>query len=387
MKKSAQKIIHFFLILIIAAVWTGGVQGESVMKQLPCDHDGQKWRIAYVLMEESNNNVKNLSNLVEGLESSRWIRKRAERKDPFPIDKSTEKQTIALWRWLQKEDTSDYLEFVKSYYPNEKQRKNLDQYTEFIKEDVKKRKIDLIVVMGDLAAEELTKVNCETKMMMLATNNAVKSKIVNGITASGKDTVWAHMYPDRIKNQIRVFHDLFKFDTLGIVYEDSEKGRIKGNVEDIREVAKERGFRLVEKHLADTKDHFNERALKTYVDLADEVDAVYFTRYEARDSKMIESLMQPFYEKHIPIFSSVAANVQWGMFMSVTDTNDEGAGEFYADVFGKALTETSLKDINQVYNVPPKIIINLEAAKKIGYDLDFDMLSAADEIYLKTIKE
>jgi len=387
MKKNHKKIEITLLLMTIIVMWAGGIKGETSLKQAPSNHNGHKWRIAYVLMQESNNYVKTLNNLTEGLEKTGWIKNRKDRKEPYPVTNSTEKQTKALWKWLHNEEASDYIEFVKSYYPTDEESKDLNSFAEFIKQDVKDRDIDLIITMGDTAGEKLTQADCQTKMIVLATNNAVKSKIVEAVNTSGKDTVWAHMYPDRIKNQIRVFHDLFKFKSLGIVYEDSEEGRIRGNVDYIREAAKENGIQLVEKHLEDKKEGFYERALQTYTDLAEEVDAVYLTRYESRESRRIEDLMQPFYQKHIFTFSSVAANVQWGMFMSVTDADDEGAGEFYADTLGKALTENSLKEINQVYNVPPKIIFNLEAAKKMGYDVDFDMLLAADEVYTKTIKE
>lgn len=386
MKKNDKKIVAIFLGVIFL-IWTGGIKGAIGLRQLPCRHNEHKWKVGYVLMEESNNYVKTLNNLVEGLENSGWIKSRNERKQPFPIDKSTEKQTKALWKWLNNEEASDYIEFVKSYYPSDEQKKDLKSFSEFIKQDVKDRGIDLIIVMGDTAGEKLTQVNCETKMMVLSTNDAVQSNIVKGVNKSGKDTVWAYTYPNRIENRISVFHELFKFKTLGIVYEDSEEGRIRGNVEAIRKAARAQGIQLIEKHLEDKKEGFFERALAAYTDLADEADAVYLTRYEYRENGMIEKLMQPFYEKHVLIFSALAVNVQWGMFMSVADTEDEGAGEFYADVLARALTEKSLKDIPQVYNIPPKIILNLEAAEKLGCTINFDILLAADEVYAKTAKE
>jgi len=61
--------------------------------------------------------------------------------------------------------------------------------------------------------------------MVFSTSNAVQVGIVNSNDYSGRDQVWAHMDPDRYRQQIEVFHDIFAFKKLGMVYEDSVSGR------------------------------------------------------------------------------------------------------------------------------------------------------------------
>ena len=53
----------------------------------------------------------------------------------------------------------------------------------------------------------------------------------------------ARVDPSRYARQIRIFHDFFDFDRLGIVYEtDTIDGHSYAAVNDVRMVAKERGL-------------------------------------------------------------------------------------------------------------------------------------------------
>jgi ABC-type uncharacterized transport system substrate-binding protein len=384
------------MMLMFVLTQAESVTGRTSDNEEVSLNNGQKWKIAYCGMNKSSNHVSNMQAIINGLESSGWLTTRDKREGVYPTIKQGDWNNEPLWKYLSDKSASEYIDFDKDayFFPTEEEMKDLDAFTRKVIDTINKRgDIDLLIVMGTKAGECLTDKGLNTKMMVLSTNNAVTSGIVDGIKDSGKDKVWAHMYPDRFKNQLRVFYDTFKFEKLGIVYEDTPTGRVIGAVDDINEAAKEKGFEVIAKNVVDKDEDtditdykqksFYKETLKAYEELAQQVDAVYISLYNSRTYNMVESLMQPFYEKGIPVFSSHGINVQYGMLMSVTDMSDPGLGSFYASAIQRALQEDSLRNIDQVYNTPPKIIINMEAAKKTNYKIPFEVLLVADEVHTK----
>ena len=396
MRKRQKIFIASILCIVLLFVLT---QAEGIKEKANTSEEskfkhGQKWKIAYCGMNKSSNHVSNMKAIINGFESSGWLTKKNERKGEYPEAKEGSWDNTPFWKYLSSQGASKYIEFQKDayFFPTEKEMKDLDAFTHKTVETINARgDIDLLIVMGTIAGEKLTDKGLNTKMMVFSTNNAVASGIVDGIKDSGKDKVWAHMYPERFKNQLRVFYDTFKFEKLGIIYEDTPTGKVIGAVDDVEAVAKEKGFQIVERHIEDKDEqtdikNFKEKAfyketLKAYEELAQQVDAVYISLYNARSYDMVESLMQPFYEKGIPVFASHGINVQYGMLMSVTDMSDAGLGSFYANAIERGLKEDSLRNIDQVYNTAPKIIINLEAAKRTNYKVPFEVMLVADEIH------
>lgn len=382
------------LICIIAFTQIQPIIAKSDERVKENLKNGQKWKIAYCGMNRSSNHVNNMQAIISGLESSGWLTSREEREEAYPSIEEGAWNNEPLWGYLSSKGASEYIEFVKDgyFFPNAEEMQDLGAYTAQIADMINKRgDIDLLIVMGTVAGEYLSKAPLDTKIMVFSTNNAVTSGIVEGIKDSGKDKVWAHMYPERFHNHIRVFYDTFKFEKLGVIYEETPTGRVIGAIDDVMTVSKEKGFEVITKNIGDKdnepeiKDYkektFYKETLKAYEELAQEVDAVYISLYTARTYDMVESLMQPFYDNGIPVFSSHGINVQYGMLMSITDMSDPGLGSFYANAIERGLQEDSLRNIDQVYNTAPKIIINLEAAKRTNYKVPFEILLVADEVY------
>jgi hypothetical protein len=60
-----------------------------------------------------------------------------------------------------------------------------------------------------------------------------------------------------------------------------------------------------------------------------------------------------------------------------------GIGLFGAEAIAMVLKGGSTRNLPQVYESTPYIVLNLEAAQKIGYRPPFDILLVADRIYRK----
>ena len=60
----------------------------------------------------------------------------------------------------------------------------------------------------------------------------------SGIIKSGQDSGLDHVHakyePDRYQKQIKLAYDLLDFSKLGVIYDDTEIGRIYANLEDIK---------------------------------------------------------------------------------------------------------------------------------------------------------
>jgi ABC-type uncharacterized transport system substrate-binding protein len=157
-------------------------------------------------------------------------------------------------------------------------------------------------------------------------------------------------------------------------------------LDDIQSVAKERGFEIIPEYVNEPKDDKDTARYKAdlknaYGRLAGKVDAFYITTASI-DPKWLPDLLQPFYDKKIPIFSQLGADeVSHGALMSITLFDFPNMGRFGADTIIKALNGNPVNKLEQNYPNNPQIILNLETAKKVGYKPAFDILLSADKVY------
>ena len=61
-------------------------------------------------------------------------------------------------------------------------------------------------------------------------------------------------------------------------------------------------------------------------------------------------------------------------------------GHFYAEIIAKIFNGAQPRQLDLIFEDPPKIAINLKTAEIIGYDPPVDVLGAADEIYQEIVK-
>ena len=67
------------------------------------------------------------------------------------------------------------------------------------------------------------------------------------------------MEPARYQRQIEIFHDLFAFKKLGMVYDDSPEGRVYAALEDVQKVAAEHGFTIASVFVKDKQNNREEK--------------------------------------------------------------------------------------------------------------------------------
>lgn len=289
-----------------------------------------------------------------------------------------------MWAWLAAHDIGPFIEFVPdAHYSFIDDEEGIEQ--QINNRLTNEQDLDLMIVLGTLAGTKVATEKHQTPTLVFSSSNAVGSGIIKSVEDSGYDHTWAHMDPDRYVRQVEVFHDIFNFKTLGMVYENSELGKIYAAVDDVEGFALERGFVIERKFVNEPKsqeefDQYYREIKAANIELASKVDAMFIT-LGPWDVKMLPELLQPFIDKKIPIFSQLGPEeVKHGALLSLARPNFDGVGLFGADTIAKVLNGTSPRELPQVYGDTPSIVLNLEVADLIGYQIPFDILLAADEI-------
>ena len=288
-----------------------------------------------------------------------------------------------LWEWLEASNTTPYITFVQDAHYS----LNLPGAGEAVKERLQQTKdIDLMLVMGTAAGRLLADDTHETPVMVFSTSNAVEAGIIDRVEDSGQNHIWAHMDAQRYQRQINVFHDIFQFQRLGIVYEDSPEGRIYAALEDVNRLSKILNFQVVTRTVSESageadRERYHQELLQAYEELAAETDAFYLTA-GTRDIQQLQGLLTPFHQAGIPVFSQMGGGeVQRGALLSLYRADFSGVGLFGAHQVGQVLNGATPRSLSQVYGDTPSIVLNIAAAEATGYQPPFEILLIADEIY------
>ena len=248
-----------------------------------------------------------------------------------------------------------------------------------------KKDIDLIIAMGTWAGKDLANNSHHTPTMVLTASDAVGAGIVKSNEDSGFDHVQAHVDPFRYERQVLIFHDIFKFNKLGVAYENSVNGRSYASIDLIEKVSKERNFDIVrcytQSDIAD-QELAGKSVINCFEKLTPKVDAIYVTLQGGINSKTVPELVRITNKGHVPTFSqSGSEEVKYGFLLSNSTSGFKYVGLFHAKSIAKVFNGATPRQLEQVFEGPPKIAINLKTAEIIGFDPPMIILGAADEIY------
>jgi ABC-type uncharacterized transport system substrate-binding protein len=241
-----------------------------------------------------------------------------------------------------------------------------------------------MIAMGTWAGQDLANNDHAVPTVVCATSNPLEAGIIKSLDDSGYDHIHARIDPRRFERQVRLFHDIVGFQKLGIAYINTVSGRSYASLSDIEKVAKEEGFEVVRCFLPDKVEgqELIDRTVVCHKELASKVDAFYVTIQTGVTPKSIPLLMEPLNKNKIPTFSQGGSHeVRYGVLMSIAQAGYKYVSQFHAETIAKILNGSKPRALDQVFEDPPKIAINLAVAETIGYDPPVDILGAADEIY------
>ena len=377
MKMKMKHIAVMMLIMMVCSMVWATAADDSISSD-PNTNNGQKWRIGYYEAGSYSSYTIVFGNIIKALNKMGWLE--GVEDCPFNSDSRT------MWKWLAARNTGKYIQFVDDgfYTFNNNEGMRTETRANLLARLSQKKDIDLMLAMGTAAGQDLATDSHSVPVMVFSTTDAVKAKIVQSNEDSGRDHVWAHCEPDRYKRQIELFHDIFNFKKLGIVYENTPTGRALAVVDDIEAVAKEQGFEVVAEYFNENiadPDAYHQALSQAYGKVAEQVDAIYITsRTKLREDRLPE-VVAPIIKKKIPTFSWTARYVPNGALMAVSAANFEIIGAFDAEAIAKVLNGAKPRSVNQAFITPPSITLNLQVADMIEYAPPFTILLTADQVY------
>lgn len=380
MKTMKQIIRSLVFVFVMVFAFEAVAADKGVFSTEPKSNGGQKWRIAYYEGGPYIDYQLIFAETVKALMEMGWIE-----KEPLPYLKGEE--TVGLWKWLVSHAKSDYLNFVadghySAVWEEDKREKTVK---EIIKRLTTVQDVDLIIAMGTWAGKDLANNAHATNTMVVSASDAVGAGIIKSIYDSGFDHVHAYVDPYRYQRQVRFFHDMIGFKKLGVIYEDSVNGRSYAAIDVVEKVAKERNFQIESCHaVSDIADV--DKKEREYIDcvrkLAKSSDAFYVTLHGAVSARSIPEIVNITTANRIPTFSqSGSTEVKSGILACLSQAGFKYVGQFHAETFAKVFNGAKPNDLDQVFEEPKKIAINLKTAVAIGYDPSIEVLGAADEIY------
>lgn len=343
--------------------------------------DRDEFRVAYLEGDPYINYAGNLSGLARGLEELGWV----DSTEGWGYADGSDDAAV-LWNWLGTHSREGLVfvpdEFYQLIYMSE------EEQAEFVRHIDQDGEIDLLLVMGTAAARFVRQSGMETDIMVMSVTDAVEAGIVEGAEYSGVPNVWAYTSPGRYYNQLNVFYYLFPFERLGLVYENSEKGRNEISYETIRRFAADKDIQLVEAPVeadqaADGPALYEQKMIEGYHSLTEtNADAVYMTNTGFRSGDRLMEYLTPLYEKGVPVFSQTGkTDVRNGAILTIYRYSFDESGSFCAGRFVEIMEGAGPGSLSQNYDEAQALCFNMAAARVAGIQIPFKALISADAIY------
>ena len=377
MKRTILTAMALYLFTIAPMVFAENTDNFSTS---PTTNNGKKWAIGYYEGGDYIEYKQTFIATIKGLMSTGWI-------ETAPFPDFTDTTTRQIWQWCADHLKSNYLDFRKdAYYSSDWKVEIRKQQVKVLLQRLNTTKdIDLMIAMGTWAGQDLANDQHHTPTVALAISDALSSGIIKSYDNSGFDHIHARVDPLRYKRQVEIFHDIMGFQKLGIMYEDSLRGRSYASVDKIESVARERGFEIIRCFIqkgVEDKAQAEKEAIRCFAELCKSADAIYVTLHMGINTHTLPTLVETANQAGIPTFSQAGSQeVKYGLLMSISQAEFKYVGQYHADTIAKIFNGAKPGELDQFFEEPSQIALNLKTASKIGYDPSVDILSAADEIY------
>jgi ABC-type uncharacterized transport system substrate-binding protein len=350
-------------------------------RTLPITNHGKKWRVGYYEGGSYINYPANLRAIAKGLTELGWI------EEIPPPEAGDPSDARPMWQSLSR-SKSVYIQFVEgAFYSAEWNETIRAANRAAVLERLQGKRLDFIIAMGTWAGQDLANNLHSVPTMVVSSSDPVASGIVKNADRSGIDHVHARCDPLRYIQQVRLFHDIVGFKRLGIVYENSVVGKSYAALSNIRTVAAERGFKLVtcEAPWSEVSTQVCTRNLvQCHRMLAPQIDALFLTVHQGVDLEHMDEILQPLMANKIPTWSQRGPQeVRYGVLLSIARGDFQPVGMFHALIMAKIFNGAHPGELNQVFEDPKRIAINLKTARAIGFRIPRGLIQVADEVYDK----
>lgn len=366
------------ILMLISVAMAGETVDFSVEPTL---NNGEKWRIGYYEGGEYYDYKGWFLATIVGLMEFGWIN-----KADIPVNDG--ESTDHLWRWLTTDMSSKYLEFVPDAHYSAKWSETVRTklVPMIINRLNEKNDIDMMLAFGTWAGKDLANNKHHVPTLVISASDAVGSGIVKDIHYSGYDHVHAHMDPFLYERQVLIFYDVIKFKTLGMAYENSVNGKSYAALATTERIAHEKDFEVItcytQSDIPDKKVA-GQSVIQCMQELCDKgAEAIYVTQQGGVNINTLPFIVKIVNKYNIPTFSQAGPQeVKEGIFMSISNSGFKYVGEFHAEIIAKVFNGAKPGELDQLFEGPPKVAINIDTAKNIGFDPPMLLFGATDEIY------
>lgn len=300
---------------------------------------------------------------------------------PVPSDHDTGE----LWRWLARHAGGRVVFLEDGFYSSGWDAKLREKTFAGVKRRVEETgDVDLVLAFDTWTAEDALRLDTDVPVIVSSVSSLADRDLAGRLAASGRRNVAVVHEPDRIYRQVRLFHRIFGFRTLGVVFEDTPEGRALVGLDEIRRAAEDVGATLVPctGRLVGLDEAESEKAfLACHRELAQKrVDAVFltFSLGPAREWNVRASL-EPLIDADIPTFSEKGGqDVLDGALMSSGVTDNVRLGEFTGNLAARALAGEEPASMDTARVAAGGMVLNLDTAAKIGWDPPLEVLAEVD---------
>ncbi len=279
--------------------------------------------------------------------------------------------------------TSDVIHFIpEEYYDylhSSESQHNASLFTD---------KVDLMLALGTDAAAFLTESADMVRYdyMALACADPISASIVKSKTERFNDKSFAVVDTRRMARQIDAAYQLFKFKTVGVVYENKPAAYSYSGIGQLEERAEKYGFKIkriyVKESTGEEDDARYYGELKeAYEILKDQVDLLYITTATIADEMLPWLLSDVIDAGVITVAETSESQAEYGALMHITMSDAWEEGEFSAKSIVKYVQGTPITELDQVFEIAPKIILNQATIERTGVHLPMATYLSADKIY------
>ena len=106
--------------------------------------------------------------------------------------------------------------------------------------------------------------------------------------------------------------------------------------------------------------------------------------HRGQDLSEIKTILKPLNAHKIPTWAQSGSEfVKNGVLFSTTKVEYDAYGLFYARVIANMFNGEKLRGLNQVFEEPKSLAVNLRTADEIGFDVPSSIKRNADEVYYR----
>jgi ABC-type uncharacterized transport system substrate-binding protein len=296
--------------------------------------------------------------------------------------------TEGIWQWLCANAGGNAVEFVSDGYYSAGWDDAVfaAKRSELVARLNDAKDIDMVLAFGTKAGQNMATDEHRTPVVVLSVTDAVTSGIVPSPENSGREHVFAMVESNRYYRELVLFHDIFQFSKLGIVYDDAEKEQASIALAQIRRAAEDADFTLtpcVGSVLSGDVGIAVADLLACHNRLVKEgVDAVYMTINHGMQMERMGDILRPLLDARLPTFSQNGVDeVRHGVLMGISQANFKGQGMFAAGAVANIIRGEAPSAQKQSYEEPLSLAVNLRTAMRIGWNPSLAVLAAMDEIF------